>query len=105
MNAQLTLALKARDKGIAKTRAKNSEFVRLMREVAVMLARSKPDRTVTADDLREWLKHNQHVGGPSHYNAWGAVFSHNPDFEFHNYYTSRQEQGHGNRLIRWRLVG
>ena len=103
MNAQLALALEARDRGIAKTRAQNSEFVRLMQEVAVMLARLQPDRTITADDLREW--HAQHHGAiqPTHPNCWGAIFQNNDDFEFAGYTKSRQIQGHGNLIRRWSL--
>ncbi len=104
MSAQLNLALAERDRGIARVKAKNADFVETMRGVARRLARNNPDRTVTADDLRDWLKQHPEIGEPSHFNAFGAIFSRNPDFEFHGYYTSKQKQGHGNRLIRWLLT-
>lgn len=100
---QLELALKARDRGIERVRGRNHVFIQAMRKVAVLIAESRPDRTVTADDLREWLKDHPEVGEPTSYNAYGAIFSRNPDFEFHGYYTSRQKQGHGNLIRRWRL--
>lgn len=74
MSAQLELAIAERDRGVAKVKAKNSDFVETMRGVARMLARRAPDRTVTADDLRAWLAENPYVEGPTHYNAFGAIF-------------------------------
>ena len=102
MNAQLKLAIEARDRGISRVKAKNADFIRMMRRVARMIALR--NGTVCADDLRAWLGSHPDVERPSHYNAYGAIFSRNPDFEFHSYYTSTQKQGHGNRLIRWRLT-
>ena len=52
MSAQLDLALAERDKGIARVKAKNSDFIETMRGVARRLARDRTDRTITADDLR-----------------------------------------------------
>ena len=105
MNQQLDLALAERDLGISRVKAKNSDFVETMRGVARMLARQKPDRTITADDLRDWLKFHAEVGEPTHYNAYGAIFCRNDDFEFVGYTKSLQKQGHGNLIRRWRLKG
>lgn len=104
MNAQLDLALAERDKGIARVKAKNADFVETMRAVARRLARSKPDRIITSDDLREWHQQNPQYGEPSHFNVWGAVFCNNEDFEFAGYTKSVQKQGHGNIIRRWRLI-
>ncbi len=103
MSAQLELAIAERDRGVAKVKAKNSDFVETMRGVARMLARRAPDRTVTADDLRAWLAENPYVEGPTHYNAFGAIFCRNHDFEFVGYTKSAQVQGHGNIIRKWRL--
>ena len=105
MTTQLELAIEARDLGVARVKAKNADFVETMRGIARRLARNNPDRTVTADDLRDWLKLHPEIGEPTHFNAYGAIFSRNLDFKFHGYYISKQKQGHGNRLIMWRLVG
>ena len=100
----VVLCPEERDKGISRVKAKNSDFVETMRAVARRLARNKDDRVITADDLREWLKQHPEIGEPSHYNCFGAIFSKNKDFEFSGFTISKQKQGHGNRLIRWRLV-
>ena len=105
MSAQLDIALAERDKGIARVKSKNSNFVETMRGVARMLAHKRPDKTVTADDLRGWYdkNHNTYIDDPTHYNAWGAIFCNNSDFEFVGYVKSTQKQGHGNIIRRWRL--
>lgn len=101
---QLALALAERDRGIARVKSKNADWVETMRSAARMLARRKADRIITADDLREWVKTHPEVGEPTHYNAYGAVFCRNPDFEFAGYTKSVQPQGHGNIIRKWRLV-
>lgn len=103
MSAQLDLALAERDKGIARVKAKNSDFIETMRGVARRLARDRADRTITADDLREWHRNNPQYGTPTHFNVWGAVFCRNDDFEFVGYTKSEQKQGHGNLVRKWRL--
>ncbi len=103
MTTQLELAIEARDRGVARVKSKNSDFVETMRGVARLLARRAPDHVVTADDLRQWLMENPYVGEPTHYNAWGAIFCRNDDFEFVGYTKSRQVQGHGNVIRMWRL--
>jgi hypothetical protein len=104
MSQQLELAIVERDKGIARVKAKNSDWIESARGVARIAARRKPDRIITADDLHEELKIFPEIGEPSHYNAYGAVFANNDDFEFVNYTKSVQKQGHGNIIRRWRLI-
>jgi hypothetical protein len=104
MSQQLELAIAERDKGVARVKAKNADFVETMRGVARRLARNKADRIITADDLRDWYSHNQNIGSPSHFNVWGAVFCNNDDFEFVGYTKSVQKQGHGNIVRKWRLI-
>jgi hypothetical protein len=101
MSQQLELAIAERDKGIASVKAKNADFVETLKSVARMIARR--NGTVCADDLREWLKQHPEIGEPTHYNCYGAIFSKNNDFEFSGFTTSKQKQGHGNRLILWAL--
>ena len=101
MSAQLDLALAERDAGIAKVAAKNQTFVATMRGTARQIARKKG--TVCADDLREWLKQHPEIGEPSSYNAMGAIFCRNPDFELAGYKLSEQVQGRGNLQRIWRL--
>ena len=101
---QLELALKARDKGVERVKGRNHEFVKTMREVAVKIAQTRPDKTITADDLREWHRQNPQIGEPSHKNTWGSIFCRNPDFEFVDYTKSTQIQGHGNLIRRWVLA-
>ena len=94
MSAQLDLALAERDKGIARVKAKNSDFVETMKSVARMIARK--NGTVCADDLREWLKEHPEVGEPTSYSAMGAIFCRNKDFKLVGYSRSALIQGHGN---------
>lgn len=100
---QLDLALVERDRAIARVAAKNATFIETMRGVARMIARKQG--TVTADDLRDHLAKHPELGQPTHYNAFGAVFVNNPDFVLEGYVKSRQKQGHGNLIRRWRLRG
>ena len=103
MSAQLDLALAERDKGIARVKAKNADFVESARGLARMVARSKPDRIITMDDVRAELVHHSEIAKPTHYNAYGAIFNDNSDFEFVGYTKSVQKQGHGNIVRRWQL--
>jgi hypothetical protein len=105
MSAQLEQAIKARDAGIVRVKAKNSNFVETMRSVARMIAYKRYDKIITADDLREWYgkNHNTYIDDPTHHNAWGAIFNNNDDFEFVGYTKSVQKQGHGNIIRKWRL--
>lgn len=100
---QMEFAIELRDRGVARVKSKNSDFIETMRGVARMLARRRPDLTITADDLREWLAANPYIGEPTHHNAFGAIFCRNHDFEFAGYTKSRQPQGHGNLIRRWKL--
>lgn len=99
----LPLALAERDKGVARVKAKNADFVESARGLARIVARSKPDRTITNDDVRAALDNHSEIAKPSHYNAYGAIFCNNSDFEFVGYTKSAQKQGHGNIIRRWRL--
>ena len=96
---QLALALAERDRGIARVKSKNADFVETMRSVARMIARKKG--TVCADDLRQWAADNCMF--PTSPNAWGAIFCRNPDFVLHGYKRSCQVQGHGNLQRVWVL--
>ena len=104
MNQQLDMALAERDAGIARVKAKNSDFVESSRGIARMVARLRPDRTITMDDVRAELKNHPEIAKPTHYNCYGAIFCNNPDFEFVGYTKSVQKQGHGNIVRRWRLI-
>ncbi len=98
---QLSLALKNRDRGIERTAAANATFLETMRSVARMIARKQG--TVTADDLREWAAaHPSEVEKPTSQNAWGAIFK-GKEFEVVDMVMSRQVQGRGNRIFRWKL--
>ena len=99
MSAQLDLALAERDRGIARVKSKNADFVETLKSVARMIARKKG--TVCADDLRKWADENGIV--PTSSNAWGAVFCRNPDFELAGYKRSEQKQGHANLQRIWKL--
>ena len=96
---QLQLAIEARDKGVAKVKVKNADFVETLRSVARMIAREKG--TVCADDLRKWADENEMI--PTSHNAWGAIFCRNQDFVLHGYARSQQIQGHGNLQRIWKL--
>ena len=101
MSAQfnLPLALAERDKGIARVKAKNSDFVETLKSVARMIARK--NGTVCADDLRKWADENGMV--PTSSNAWGAIFCRNKDFKLVGYSRSSLIQGHGNLQRVWAL--
>lgn len=100
---QLDLALIERDLGIARVTLKNPTFVATWRAEARRIARTRPDRIITADDLREHAAAHPELPTPSHHNAWGAIFSRNEDFVFDGYTKSRQPQGHKNLLRKWKL--
>ena len=104
MSVQLDMAFKARDEGIARVKAKNADFVASASGLARMVARAKPDRIITADDVRAALNNHPEIAKPSHYNAYGAIFCHNSDFEFVGYTKSEQIQGRGNIIRKWRLI-
>jgi len=95
----LHLALQARDRGINQTAAKNAAYIETMRGIARMLA--EQNGFVTSDDLRPY---EDKLGVyPTHPNARGAVFCKCKDFEFAGYTKSKQVQGHGNLIRRWKL--
>lgn len=99
----LNEAIRGRDEGIARVKAKNADFVESARGLARMIARSRPDRIITADDVRAELSKHPEIAKPTHYNAYGAIFCRNDDFEFVGYTKSEQKQGHGNLVRKWRL--
>jgi len=99
MSQQLELAISERNKGIARVKAKNADFVETMKSVARMIARK--NGTVCADDLRQWASDNGMA--PTSSNAWGAIFCRNPDFVLQGYARSCQVQGHGNLQRVWAL--
>ena len=100
MSAQfnLPLALAERDFGINAVAERNQTFLETVRGAARMICRNQG--SVTADDVRKWADENGYA--PSNKNCWGAVFK-SPDFVAVGFTTSRQVQGHGNRLVRWAL--
>lgn len=101
MNTQMNLPLAKAEarKGIAKVSGRNAAFLVKMRRLAMKICHGKG--YVTADDLHEWADNNGIE--PTHPNAWGGVFR-TPDFYADGYVTSANVAGHGNRIMRWRLV-
>lgn len=89
-----------RDEGIARVASRNAAFMEYARRHAVVVATTRGE--VTADTLREWLDGSRIV--PSHFNAWGAVFSNHPRLVWSGRFRkSRLPQGHGNMQRVWVL--
>ena len=98
----LTLAIEARDLGIARVTSKNATFIATMCGLARLLCRQKGK--ITADDLREEAE--KRGLSPTHFNCWGAVCISREwkrDFRFVEYTKSRRVCGHGNLIRVWEL--
>lgn len=94
----LPAARAARGAGIALVSDHNREWLDVVREVAIGIARRKG--WACADDVREWCEANDFR--PHHHNAYGAIFR-SREFVPGEYIVSAQVQGHGNRVRVHRL--
>lgn len=97
------LAEQQKQLGLDLVEVSNPVFLETMRGVARMLARKLGE--ITADDVREY--YDRHVGSlgvkPTSPNAWGALFK-TKEWECVGFIKSRQVQGHGNMIRKWRLT-
>ena len=96
--SQLSLAIKAKELGISRVRAKNSVFVETGRGIARMLCRRYGKGT--AMEVRKEL--DARGLKPTHFNAYGAIWS-TKEFECIGTTRSTLEQGHSNEIKVWRL--
>jgi hypothetical protein len=92
----------ARDHGLALAAECRNDLVNKIREHLTLVARSKGNRCVTADDYTDFLiaigSSNKELG-----NAAGAIFRH-PDWEFTGLRTpSRRKSNHARDIKVWRL--
>ena len=92
----------ARDHGIALAAESRNELVNKIREHLLLVARSRCNRCVTADDYESFLvdigSSNKELG-----NAAGVVFKHS-DWEFTGTWTPSRRKSNNARYIRvWRL--
>lgn len=89
-----------RDAGMATTELANADFIRTMRAKAIEIAKAKG--VVTSDDLR---KHAQELQiGPSHPNAWGALFRVGKTWRVVGRIKSKLSSNHSREIRVWALV-
>lgn len=96
----LKKALKERDEGIAKVAGKNGTFISTGRGIARLVYRRKG--YVTMDQVRPILE--RRGLRPTHHNAYGAIFR-SGEFKPIGYTVSKQVQGHGNKVLKWKVKG
>jgi hypothetical protein len=98
----LFAGMAARDEGIAQAAESRNQLVNKVREHLRLIAISRGNRCVTADDYEGFLttigESNRALG-----NAAGAIFKH-PDWEFTGVWTPSRRKTNNARHIRvWRL--
>lgn len=80
----------------------NPTFLETVRSIARRLARTRG--AITADDVRDEYDRQKDTLGvkPTSHNVWGSLFR-GKEWVCVGYTTSKQVQGHGNIIKRWKL--
>lgn len=94
-------ARRGKRNGMARVAARNAEFLRVAREIAVEIAHREGD--VTADDVRARC---EEIGlEPTHFNCWGSVMKGEPRLRWTGRWTtSARVCGHANPIRVWEIA-